>query len=73
MGLKHEAPSSGIINAAIEVHRQLGPGVIESIYVRALVLELTRRGVDIRSQVEVEVCYNRAPFGLHRLDLLESS
>jgi GxxExxY protein len=36
----------GIIAAAIEVHRTLGPGLLESVYIQCLKLELTARGVD---------------------------
>ena len=35
-----------IIGAAIDVHRKLGPGFLESVYENALVIELRRRGLD---------------------------
>jgi GxxExxY protein len=44
MALEYEELTSRIIAAAIEVHRQLGPGFIESIYEHALVVELYKRG-----------------------------
>lgn len=50
--LSHE-----IIGAAIEVHRVLGPGMLEFIYEEALVIELEGRGREAMRQVEVEVSY----------------
>ena len=41
-----------IIGAAIEVHRELGPGLLESIYEEALCHELALRNVPFRRQVE---------------------
>ena len=70
MPLRYENLSGQIINAAIEVHRRLGPGFLESIYEHALVIELTSRGIDVQRQVEIEVFYNGQGVGLHRLDLL---
>jgi len=64
--LSHE-----IIGAAIEVHRVLGPGLLEFIYEEALVVELEGRGLDIVRQVEVEVWYkDRRLENKLRLDIL---
>ena len=46
-----------IIGAAIEVHRVLGPGLLESAYEICLADELTARGVKFRRQVELPVNY----------------
>jgi GxxExxY protein len=47
-----------IIGAAMEVHRTLGgPGLLESIYESALCHELLLQGLNIQSQVPIEVCY----------------
>jgi len=59
-----------IIGAAIEVHRQLGPGFIESIYENALVVELRHGGLKVSQQLEVIVKYKEIEVGQHRLDLL---
>jgi GxxExxY protein len=63
--------SGEIISAAIEVHRILGPGLLESIYEEALVLELAFRKIEVSRQVEVPVEYKgqRLTNSL-RLDLL---
>jgi GxxExxY protein len=46
-----------IIGAAIEVHRVLGPGLLESAYEECLCHELTIRGIPFRRQVEIPVKY----------------
>jgi GxxExxY protein len=46
-----------IIGAAIEVHRELGPGLLESAYEQCLCHELTLRGLRFQRQVEVPVVY----------------
>lgn len=49
--------SSSIIGASIEVHKALGPGLLEKVYERALVHELTLRGYDVKTQVKVPIMY----------------
>lgn len=63
--LSHE-----IIGAAIEVHRVLGPGLLESVYEEALCIELTARGVPHTRQPTVDLSYKGHPVGEGRLDLL---
>jgi GxxExxY protein len=62
--------SNRIIGAAIEVHRHLGPGLLESIYERALVHELRLRGMSVQQQVAVSVMYKDLALDGQRLDLL---
>ena len=59
-----------IIAAAIEVHRILGPGLLESIYHVALCHELAMRGIVFESQKEVDVVYKDCVIKGQRLDLL---
>jgi GxxExxY protein len=63
--------SGEIIAAAIEVHRQLGPGLLESVYQACLVEELGLRGIGVRQEVPFPITYKeiRLEIGL-RLDLL---
>ena len=70
MSLEFEELTGKIIGAAIEVHRQLGPGFIESIYENALVYELRKRGLKVEQQLETPVFYGDVEVGKHRLDLL---
>ena len=69
MALEHEALTERIIGAAIEVHRRLGPGYLESFYEKALVLELKKRGLSVRDQLEIIICYDDKEIGRHKLDL----
>ena len=59
-----------IIGAAIEVHRILGPGLLESIYEEALAIELELRGIPFQRQVEIDVHYKGHAIKGQRLDLL---
>ena len=70
MGLEHEELTEEIIGGAIEVHRRLGPGFIESIYEKALVVELSKRGLQVKEQYEVIIEYDDVEVGRHRLDLV---
>jgi len=58
------------IGAAIEVHRVLGPGYLESVYEAALCLELGARGIGFARQVPVSVDYKGHAVGEARLDIV---
>lgn len=62
-----------IIGAAIEVHRLLGPGLLESIYEEALCIEFELRSIHYQRQVEVDVIYKNNKIKGQRLDLLVES
>ncbi|HXC44187.1 MAG TPA: GxxExxY protein [Candidatus Dormibacteraeota bacterium] len=49
--------TAAIIGAAIEVHRQLGPGLLESAYEQCLCHELHLRGLPFRCQIDLSVSY----------------
>lgn len=49
--------SGQIVDAAIRVHRELGPGLLESAYEACLVLELGSRGIRCERQVTVPISY----------------
>jgi GxxExxY protein len=70
MALEHEALTERIIGAAIEVHRRLGPGFLEAVYEKALIIELRRRGLALQAQQELIIVYDGEEVGRHRLDLL---
>jgi GxxExxY protein len=53
-----------IIKACINVHKALGPGLLESIYEKALSVELFECGLDIKTQVEIPVIYKNKPIGV---------
>ncbi|MDP3221404.1 MAG: GxxExxY protein [Deltaproteobacteria bacterium] len=60
----------GVLNAAIEVHRHLGPGYLESVYQAALEIELGLRGVNFERQATFRVEYKGQEVGAGRMDLL---
>src|SRR6476660_5988345 len=63
--------SQAVLGGAIEVHRQLGPGLLESVYESALCRELWLRGLRVERQVPIPVCYKGAELGTGiRVDLL---
>jgi GxxExxY protein len=70
MGHDFEALSGKIIEAAISVHKELGPGFLESIYESALKVELRHRGIVYDAQKEVTVMFEGEEVGVHRLDLV---
>ena len=53
----HDELTEQTIGAAIEVHRVLGPGLLESIYEEALAVELSQNGISCERQVAVDVNY----------------
>jgi len=66
-----EDGSQAVIGAAIEVHRILGPGLLESIYQRALCRELALREIVFQSQAPVPVNYKGVDLGDDlRLDIV---
>ena len=67
---RFEELSSRIIGAAIEVHRELGPGFLEAIYEEALKVELPEQSMHCDSQKEIKIEYLGVEIGVHRLDLL---
>ncbi len=59
-----------IISAAIEVHKTLGPGLLETIYEAALQHELELRGFHVARQVEFNVVYKGCVIKGQRIDLM---
>ncbi len=64
--------SERTIEAAIRVHKAMGPGLLESAYIACLVFELRRSGLEIKTEVPVPVIYEgikMADVG-YRIDIL---
>ena len=60
-----------IIGAAIEVHRALGPGLLESAYEACLAYDLTERGLKVEAQKPIPLVYKTVSLDCgYRLDLL---
>ena len=52
-----EAMAHEVVDAGFQVHRELGPGLLERVYESALVYELTTKGFKVERQVLVPLCY----------------
>ncbi len=59
-----------VIGAAIEAHRELGPGYLEALYEEALCLELTERKIVHIRQKPINVSYKDTPIGQGYIDVL---
>lgn len=70
MTLIDEDLTAPVIAAAIDVHRQLGPGLLESAYECCLAFELESRGIDVQRQVPLPLMYKGRPMDCgYRIDL----
>lgn len=63
--------SKKIIGSAIELHRKLGPGLLESAYENALAYDLTEIGLEVQQQVPMPFIYKEIKMDVgYRIDLL---
>ena len=69
-GYDFDELSHQVIGAAIEVHKALGPGFLESVYEEAFCLELAARQIPFERQKPVKITYRGQLVGEHRLDIL---
>jgi GxxExxY protein len=70
MGHEFEALSGQILEAAVAVHKTLGPGFLESIYQKAMEVALQNRGIPFEQQREIHIFFEGVDVGVHRLDLI---
>jgi GxxExxY protein len=66
----NDALTDRIIYGVIRVHQRLGPGFLEVVYRRALVLELRKQGLHCETEKEILVYYDGVQVGRHVLDLV---
>ena len=69
-GILYPELSWELVGAAIEVHKHIGPGQLESVYQAAMEIELRQRQLDVRRQAPVQVRYKGEPVGNFRADLI---
>ena len=67
---EHDPFTEKLIGCAIEVHRHLGPGLLEANYETALCLELEAQGIPFMRQVRTPVLYKGHVIGEYRPDLV---
>ena len=67
---EHDSLTHQIIGCAIEVHRHLGPGLLEATYEEALCMELAEANLSYTRQLGVPVLYKDRIIGEHRPDLV---
>lgn len=66
-----ESLIDNVLTAATHVHNQLGPGLLESVYELALMIELSRAGISAQRQVEIPVNYRGQELGVgFRADIM---
>jgi GxxExxY protein len=70
MEIQNKALTDRIIAAAIRIHKELGPGFLESMYEEALGIELAAAGIGFERQKLLPVFYREHLIGEHRLDFL---
>lgn len=69
--MEEDLITEAIIGGAIEVHRELGPGLLESAYEVCLAFELTTRGLKVLRQLQLPVTYKSVHLDCgYRMDLL---
>ena len=60
--MKHNEISRIIVDTAVHVHRALGPGLLESVYLEVMVYELRKRGLEVEKEVPVPVVWEEVKF-----------
>ena len=69
--MDEDAVATQIVDAAIAVHRVLGPGLLESAYGAAMAIEMVERGLTFEQEVAVQARYHDLPLGIaYRADLI---
>jgi GxxExxY protein len=68
-----EELSGQVIAASLAVHRELGPGFLESVYHAAMRVSLAHRDIPFQSQFPVDVIFEGTPVGRARIDLVIAS
>jgi GxxExxY protein len=70
VGHAFEALSGQILEAAVAVHKALGPGFLESVYQKAMEVALRHRSLAFQDQKEIHIFFEGEEAGLHKLDLV---
>ena len=68
--MPENAVTERVIKCAIEVHRQLGPGLLESVYEEAMNIECSMDGLDVQRQLKIPVLYRGKTIGEYKPDMV---
>jgi GxxExxY protein len=60
--LEEDRIAKEVVDAAVKLHQQFGPGVYESVYEPLMVYELEKRGFDVRNQIAAPLVYDGIKF-----------
>jgi GxxExxY protein len=60
--LEEDRIAKEVVDAAVKLHKQFGPGVYESVYEPLMVYELEKRGFDVRNQIAAPLVYDGIKF-----------
>ena len=66
----HSDITSEILNVAFEVHKIIGPGFVELVYLRSMIVECGLRSMEIDSEIALSIFYKNVRVGSRRADLL---
>lgn len=71
LSIHTEALAKEIVDIAIKIHKELGPGLLESVYEKCFCYELSKRGIPFKHQLFVEIIYDELVIGDGlRIDIL---
>jgi GxxExxY protein len=62
--LEEDRIAKEVVDAAVKLHKQFGPGVYESVYEPLMVYELEKRGFDVRNQIAAPLVYDGIKFDM---------
>ncbi len=72
--LDEDAVATQVVDAAVAVHRALGPGLLESAYLAAMAIEMVERNLMFEQEVAIQARYHDRPLGVaYRADLIVES
>lgn len=66
----HSDITAEILNVAFEVHKIIGPGFVELVYLRSMLVECGLRNIETDSEIELPIYYKNVRVGSRRADLL---
>ena len=67
---KYKELTEKIINGLYTVYNELGYGFLESVYEKAMIIVLAEQGLNVKSQVEIDVFFRNQNVGIFRADLV---